>query len=243
MYKRQHGGHESHRWVQAFRLSAGPGANLDLGLLRGVDVETGEYYTPNLKMDKSDDMKWLSKLGLLWEAATKDAAARNMNTDVYVEGMLRALAKFKLSGEVHDRDIFYEFLRRRIELNEGQLLLVLGGKSVGKSLVLNDFKQKLAGKDAYLPILVDARSFSGEPLADGILQAYLQLPFVKAENIALNVLEVFVEGLFTVVDKQDSLGKLSVKGLKQMLSSLKEKKMLTESDREMFAQSLSLIHI
>ena len=49
---------------------------------------------------------------------------------------------------------------------------MMGGKSVGKSLMLNDFKKKLDAKGGYMSMIVDGRSNSGLPLSVGILEAY-----------------------------------------------------------------------
>jgi hypothetical protein len=113
----------------------------DLGLLTGIDVETAEYYSSKLTMDALDDVQWPLEPGRLWEAATKDAKAQGNTTDVYLKRMNLALEEFQNSGKVHDREDFYQFLGK-VHTSEGQFLLVLGGKSVGKSLVLSDFAVK-----------------------------------------------------------------------------------------------------
>ena len=165
-----------------------------VGLLRGIDVVSADYYSQSLAIDSIDDVEWLLTPGLLWEAATKDAQDRNMTTEDYLKDMYDAMDKFTVSGEVHDREEFYQFLNG-VYANTGKLLLVLGGKSVGKSLVLADFEKKLQEKRNYYPLLVDARTFSGASLATGILEGYKKIPEVEAKNIGIKAYK-FLSKLF-----------------------------------------------
>jgi len=148
----------------------------DYGLLNGIDVTSAEYYTSSLKMDSDEDVAWLFQLGLLWDAASKDASERNVTTHEYVNDVLDAINEFQASDEVHDREDFYAFLDL-IKRSNGSLRLVLGGKSVGKSLVLGDFKSKLEKSTEYFPLLVDGRDFSGDSLPAGIVRGLK--PFFK----------------------------------------------------------------
>ena len=128
----------------------------DYGLLRGVDVTSSDYFTSSLKMDTVDDVEWLFERGLFWKAATIDAEKKNIATELYLEDLIKAMSNFKISDEVHDREQFYSFLEKIYEV-KGNFLLVLGGKSVGKSLVLADFEKKLKDNPKYCPLLVNAR--------------------------------------------------------------------------------------
>ena len=80
------------------------------GLLKGVNVSSGKYFTPCLQMDTWEDVEWLREPGLFWEAATKDAAERNITTSKYLEDLGNAMSRFKKSDVVHDREEFYSFL-------------------------------------------------------------------------------------------------------------------------------------
>ena len=110
------------------------------GLLSGIDVTSAKYYSSQLKMDTTDDIKWLMEPGLLWEAVVKDAKERNITPEEYIKDVEDGIIKFKFSGKVHDREAFYTFLETMFR-SPGGLRLVLGGKSVGKSLVLRDVKE------------------------------------------------------------------------------------------------------
>jgi hypothetical protein len=147
------------------------GLGLGLGLLTGIDVESAEYFSSELATKTTADVQWLWEPGVLWEAATKDANEQNVSTGDYLDRVSRALEDFQHSGEVHDREVFYQFLER-VHKSKGNLLLVLGGKSVGKSLVLRDFAAKLDESTKMWPLLVDGRSFAGASLEVGILKAY-----------------------------------------------------------------------
>jgi hypothetical protein len=63
---------------------------------------------------------------------------------------------------------------KRVFKSDGNLLLVLGGKSVGKSLVLRNFAAEVGTKN-YWPLLINARRFPGAPLSVGILKSYKEL--------------------------------------------------------------------
>jgi hypothetical protein len=88
-------------WLQR---RASNGRARGFGLLTGIDVES------ELAMNSTDDVQWLWEPGLLWEAATKDANVQNISTSDYLELVRGAMIKFRESGEVHDREVFYQFL-------------------------------------------------------------------------------------------------------------------------------------
>ena len=77
---------------------------------------------------------------------------------------------FISSRKIHGCEDFYAFLDQ-VNSKEGKLLLLLGGKSVGQSMVLADLEKQLNDKGVFA-LLVNARSFAGEPLSTGILSAY-----------------------------------------------------------------------
>jgi hypothetical protein len=173
----------------------------DLGLLTGIDDATSaEYYSSKLVVNSTDDVQWLLKLGLLWDAATKDAAMKDISTIDYVKNVKDALKKFRKSGQVHDREDFYQFLEKVYE-TEGCFLLVLGGKSVGKSLVLRDFARKLKNSTMSLPLLANARDFTGASLSEGMLLSFKKFfqrelrGFIITEQDTLKLLKSFM-GLF-----------------------------------------------
>jgi hypothetical protein len=163
----------SHNFDAGQSCLAATSSDDDLGLLTGIDVESAEYYSSDLIMKSTDDVQWLLEPGHLWEAATKDANEQNVSTHDYLNRVYSALEEFQNSGEVHDREDFYQFLGK-VHTSKGNFLLVLGGKSVGKSLVLRDFAAKLP-TEKYMPLLVDARGFSGASLPVGMLYSYKEL--------------------------------------------------------------------
>lgn len=86
---------------------------------------------------------------------------------------------------------------------------MLGGKSVGKSLVLADFEKKLNEKVGFCPLLVDdARGISGAPLTTGILRAYKSMALVRREDNSLTFLKTMVEALGSVVSSSAELSRL-----------------------------------
>jgi hypothetical protein len=146
----------------------------NLGLLRGIEASTSRYYTSDLKMDSIHDVQWLKESGVLYEAAQADAVNFNITVDEYLDRVYSAMKAFQTSDEVHDREDFYAFLNNTYDRN-GKFLLVLGGKSVGKSLVLADFHKQLQRDVRFFSLLADARSFTGRSLSAGILDCYQEL--------------------------------------------------------------------
>jgi archaellum biogenesis ATPase FlaH len=174
----------------------------NMGLLRGIAANDSKFYTTELPMDSYADVEWLGERGLPYEAAKLDAAERNITVDDYLATVNGALLKFLTSGEVHDREEFYGFLEEALVTTPvGQLLLVLGGKSVGKSLVLSDFEKRLKKENStFLPLLLDARQSPRSSFATLILENYEQLfkqrvwPFTISEKDAL-------KGLFEILKR------------------------------------------
>ena len=121
--------------------------------------------------------------------------------------MNEKLELFWASREVHDREIFYRFLENIYKSKNGQLRLVLGGKSVGKSLVLNDFKKKLDDKVGYMALLVDGRLIPGSPLSEGILTSYKE--YFKTIDIAakdnLKLVKFLGEGVLKGIPGVDKI--------------------------------------
>jgi hypothetical protein len=137
------------------------------GLINNIDVRSADYYTPCLAMNSSADLVWCSKPGLFWEAVVADAEEKKTPPEEYLTQVVTALAIYRKSKKVHDREGMYSFLRGVESGSFGNLKLVLGGKSVGKSLVLKDFASKLDSKN-FAVLLIDGRLISGRTLAEGI---------------------------------------------------------------------------
>mmetsp|Transcript_5657 Transcript_5657/g.9967 ORF Transcript_5657/g.9967 Transcript_5657/m.9967 type:complete len:650 (-) Transcript_5657:180-2129(-) len=110
----------------------------NLGLLRNVDVTQDKYYALDLEVKSKDDLAWLRQPGLAWEAAEKDAAELNLpGAAEYINSVRSAIRMFAKTGIVHDREDLYTFLNDTA--SDASFALLLGGKSVGKSLILKDF--------------------------------------------------------------------------------------------------------
>jgi hypothetical protein len=126
-------------------------------------------------MDSIQDVQWLQERGLLYEAAKADAVSFNITVDEYLDRVYWAMVAFQTSDEVHDREEFYAFLKNHTYRKSGKFLLVLGGKSMGKSLVLADFHKQLQQDVRFFSLLADARSYRGRSLSAGMLQCYQEL--------------------------------------------------------------------
>lgn len=169
------------------------------GLTSNINVRTADYYTPCLPMNSSADLAWCTTPGLFWKAVVADAEEKKTSPEVYLTQVVSALAIYRKSKKVHDREGMYSFLRGVEGGSFGNLKLVLGGKSIGKSLVLKDFANTL-DSNKFAVILVDARLFSGRTLAAGIRSSYKERlsvvtnPAIKSFlNVVNNVIENLIK--------------------------------------------------
>ena len=166
-----------------------------LGLLRGVlscadytpDVLDGTgnnpddfFYSEAIDMSK-EGLAWLDTSGLMWKAAAKDAAQRNVSVQEYVEDIKIHIRRFAVSDKVYDRKRLLKALDDAFS-EPGQFSLLLGGKSVGKSLVLRYLQKRYNNEGQVdvnnvkrLVLYVDARGSPGD-LKTCLANAYTSLP-------------------------------------------------------------------
>lgn len=77
----------------------------------------------------------LTERGFLWSAAVADATTLGLSPEVYLSRVDRTVQSFLRRNVLHDRDAISSDIQE-VWRGEGQLGLVLGGKSVGKSFLL-----------------------------------------------------------------------------------------------------------
>ena len=118
------------------------------------------------------------RLGLAWEAAqpsAAQAAALEQSVREHLAAASSRRSKFLLSGAVHDREEIGSALESMFR-QHGQLGLLLGGKSVGKSLLLAALARRtdIVGANGATRALlyIDAREFSTD-LSAGLQAALL----------------------------------------------------------------------
>jgi hypothetical protein len=89
------------------------------------------------KLDLQEAAELVTKRGLLWAAAEADVNASDgaESVDEYLRRVKWSAAAFLDRDELHGRDGVMSILRELLS-EKGQLVLVLGGKSLGKSLLL-----------------------------------------------------------------------------------------------------------
>ena len=81
-----------------------------------------------------DGLAWLDDAGLMWTAAKDDAADMGLSVEKYMNKIITNIKTFCHSGNVYDRE---ELVRRlSIACSDARLTLLLGGKNVGKTVVL-----------------------------------------------------------------------------------------------------------
>ncbi|KAL1504269.1 hypothetical protein AB1Y20_010678 [Prymnesium parvum] len=122
--------------------------------------------------------------GVLWEAACLDAASMGYNsTDAYLDRVQAAMHAFFHARELYDRSLVNAI--RGALTSEGQFSMLLGGKSCGKSFMLNAIRRELS-EDGWDILYIDARD-TGADLASGIIQAVFKEvgmfdPFLEASK-------------------------------------------------------------
>jgi hypothetical protein len=105
-------------------------------------------------------------------AARADASESSMAVDVYLTQATLKCDTYLRSSEVHDREEVRRVLLGVLQ-QEGQMALLMGGKSVGKSLLLRELARlPTAGKDGVprMVVLVNGRS-CGADLTAGVVLA------------------------------------------------------------------------
>jgi hypothetical protein len=104
-----------------------------------------------------------------WQAALADAAKRGLGVKDYLTAASHACSTFVNSGVLHNREEVKLALRTVLEAT-GQFALFLGGKNVGKSLLLKDLSRaSIIGVDDVrrAVVKIDART-CGTNLTDGL---------------------------------------------------------------------------
>jgi hypothetical protein len=182
-----------------------PNGKTSKGLLRGVNVASAKYYAAKVSLE-AEDIKWFSESGLLWKAAEKDAGLRGITTKKYLEELIVNFQNFFSSGKIHDREDLIDQVDSAMK-QIGSVTLVVGGKSVGKSLVManrrNFFNSQPDGNgngDGKLPLvlLVDGREDPGV-LKDGLERAFKGLVPGKRK-----IINLFFTSLFRFLGEQAS---------------------------------------
>ena len=147
--------------------TSGPPSLHAHGLLAGVAADAS-HYSPRLP-DLRAAGALLTTRGLLWETAQQDAAARGMAVKDYVQGVKRAAAAFMDAKALYDRADTMATLGDLMGDRKGAFVLFLGGKDLGKSLMLRALAARLSAQ-GHRAVIVDARA-TGADLAAGIIHA------------------------------------------------------------------------
>lgn len=142
-----------------------------MGLLQGVDVATASKYSETLTY--SADL--LTKQGFFWSAAEADAQSCGKSVEDYLACLTTKFNAFMSSDHVFDRDGLKEGIRMLIK-EEASISIVLGAKSIGKTMVLQAINTEFSknGSDVMV-VYVNARELCSGSLAQGIKVALKRL--------------------------------------------------------------------
>jgi hypothetical protein len=115
------------------------------GLLGPTATDT--HYAKELDLTKAAEL--LTTRGVLWEAAEADVKAsdRAESIDEYLRRVKLSAAAFLDRNELHGRDAVRSILRESLS-EKGQLVLMLGGKSLGKSFLLSKLAEEFSMRDS-----------------------------------------------------------------------------------------------
>jgi hypothetical protein len=168
------------------------------GLLRGVvdtDLDSSTFYADTIDTSK-EGLAWLNERGLMWEAAVEDAKGKGVPVKEYIASIDANMEKFALSDTIYGRKQHLLALRDTFT-SVGQFSLLLGGRSVGKSYILQTLKNQYnSASDAF-----GAESETKPPLVlyvDGRREA-LDLGLGLATEIA----KLTLEGVVSMPDEVD----------------------------------------
>jgi hypothetical protein len=106
-----------------------------LGLLQGIeDIRSAKYFTQNLDIWKAVEM--LENSRYIYNAALRDCEMLDVSINDYLQSCYSKAKSFYMSREVWDREDLMNELYS-VSSEEGNFVCLLGGKDIGKSLVLN----------------------------------------------------------------------------------------------------------
>jgi hypothetical protein len=129
------------------------------GLLRGVvDTDSSSTFYADTIDTSREGLAWLGEPGVMWEAAAEDAKDKGVPVEEYLANIDANIEKFAESDTIYDRKELLRALRDAFT-KKGLFVLLLGGKSVGKSYVLQTLKNQhnSANALAALVLYVDGR--------------------------------------------------------------------------------------
>ena len=144
---------------------------MGLGLLQGVDVATASKYSEALTY--SADL--LTEQGFFWSAAEADAQSCGKSVEDYLAGLTTKFFAFMSSDYVFDRDGLKNGIRGLIT-KEANLSIVLGAKSIGKTMVFQAVNSEFTNNESdVMVVYVNAREVGSGSLAKGIQLALKRL--------------------------------------------------------------------
>jgi hypothetical protein len=128
-------------------------------------TSTDRFYAKNLEMS-GEANKSFTQTELFWKAVQKDAKLVGSDPGSHLQNIRSNFNKFFDSGEVCDRGELQEAITDA-SAGKGEFVCVLGGKSVGKSLVAHKIAVEQNNcKGGSLVLIVDGRKF-GKDLDKG----------------------------------------------------------------------------
>ena len=142
-----------------------------------------DYYARHL--DFPADLKGFTESGLMWAAAKADAQALEITPEEYMNSVETRRKIFISDGGLFDRVVLMDSLRKELG-DRGTFTLLLGGKSVGKSLILRSLAEeynKAGGK----VVVVNMRLTGHTGLTASIVKSI--------EAFDTTFMSVFLEGM------------------------------------------------
>jgi hypothetical protein len=154
-------------------LSGAAAADGGRGLLSGAAAADGAFYARRLG-DLRAAGALLTARGLLWEAALADAGAHGQSGNAYIADVNSAAKAFVESKALVDRADTMFTLGDLMGTSKGQFVMFLGGKDVGKSLMLAKLAESLTSQGRRV-VVMDSRS-KGSDLVAGLVSAFQSRP-------------------------------------------------------------------
>ncbi|KAJ1433194.1 hypothetical protein B484DRAFT_429615 [Ochromonadaceae sp. CCMP2298] len=153
-----------------------------------------DYYARHL--DFPADLKGFTESGLMWAAAKADAQALEITPEEYMKSVTTRRKKFISDGVLFDRAVLMDSLRNELD-ERGTFTLLLGGKSVGKSLILRSLAEeynKAGGK----VVVVNMRLTGHTGLTASIVKSIEALDPAFKRDFFVEVLRATVVAASTV---------------------------------------------
>ncbi len=166
------------------------------GLLSGIEgvdgIKASHFYAST--MDLKDTVNFLKQPSYVYQQAEKDLPhGYQSNIEAYLHFLDSNVSTWMNKDEFYDRELILQTIHRIIQ-KRGQFVCLLGGKSTGKSLMMNHLSRKENNYKHLSIIPLDMRQFPDGDILAALLTYLLN---TRTESCY----EIVFKSIFTFISK------------------------------------------